>query len=121
MEIERYIWNSVCVPTLKYGLETMYLSNNQLQKLGSIEGTLLQSSLGLSVHSHHSKLIRPMNIVPVGEIVKMWFVVCGIEFVWSTLRCEIYAHTYIVSGIVQEHESENLVSFNTKSNQVLTN
>ena len=27
VDIKKYIWDSVCVSTLKYGLETMYLSN----------------------------------------------------------------------------------------------
>ena len=50
VDIKKYIWNSVCVSTLKYGLETMYLSNTQIKKLESLQGTLLKSSLGLSIH-----------------------------------------------------------------------
>ena len=74
--IKTYIWDSVCVSTLKHGLETMYLSNTQSKKLESLQGTLWKSSLGLSIHSHHSKLIRALNVAPVGEIIKkssMWF------------------------------------------------
>ena len=81
------------MPTLKYGLETMYMSNTQLKKLKSIQGTLLKLCLGLSVRSHHSKLIRAMNIVPLGEIVKTQYVACGIEFLWSTHWWEIYIHS----------------------------
>ena len=73
VDIKKYIWDSVCVSTLKYGLETMYLSNTQIRKLESLLGTLWKSSLGLSIHSHHSKFIRALNAAPVGEIIKMWF------------------------------------------------
>ena len=62
--------------TLKYGLETMYLSNTQIKKLESLQGTLVISSLGLSVHSHNSKLIRALNVAPVGKIIKK--AVCGL-------------------------------------------
>ena len=30
VDIKKYIWDSVCVSTLKYSLETMYLSNTQI-------------------------------------------------------------------------------------------
>ena len=49
MDIKNNIWDSVCVSTLKYGLEKMYLSNTQIKKLESLQGTLLKSSLGLSI------------------------------------------------------------------------
>ena len=77
VDIKKYILDSVCALTLKYGLETMYLSNTQIQKLESLQGTILKSSLGLSIiHSHHSKLIRALNVAPVGEIIKK--TVCGL-------------------------------------------
>ena len=38
VDIRKYIWDSVCVSTLKYGLETMYLSNTQIKKLESLQG-----------------------------------------------------------------------------------
>ena len=76
VDIKKYIWDSVCVSTLKYGLETMYLSNTQNKRLESLQGTLLKSSLCLSIHSHHSKLIRALNVAPVGEIIKE--AVCGL-------------------------------------------
>ena len=49
VDIKKIIWDSVCVSTLKYGLETRYLSNTKIKKLESLQGTLLKSSLGLSV------------------------------------------------------------------------
>ena len=40
-----YIWDSVCVSTLKYGLETVYLSNTQIKRLESLQGILLKFHL----------------------------------------------------------------------------
>ena len=48
----------------------MYLSNAQIKKLEFLQGTVLKSSLGLSIHSHHSKLIRALNVALVCEIIK---------------------------------------------------
>ena len=39
VDIKKYIRDSVYVSTLKYGLETMYLSNSQIKKLESLQGT----------------------------------------------------------------------------------
>ena len=98
VDIKKYIWDSVCVSTLKYGLETMYLSNTQIKKLESLQGTLLKSSPGLSVHSHHSNLIRPLNVAPVGEIIKK--AGCGL---WNRIfmvdsPISHFMARYIVSG-----------------------
>ena len=76
-DIKKYIWDSVCVdieicPGHNVG---PYLSNSQIKKLEYLQSTLLQSSLGLSVHSRHAKLIRALNVAPVGEIIKK--AVCG--------------------------------------------
>ena len=77
-DIKKYIVDSVCVSTLKYGLEAMYLSNSQIKKLESLQGTFLKSSLGLSVYSRHSKLIRSLKIASAGEFKKK--TVCGIKY-----------------------------------------
>ena len=96
VDIKKYIWDSVCVSTLKYGLETMYLSNTQIKKLEYLQGTLLKSSHGLSVDSHHLKLIRALNVAPVGEVIKK--AVCGL---WNRIFMVDSRHfmaRYIVSG-----------------------
>ena len=43
VDIKIYIWDSVCVSTLKYGLETMYLSNTQIKKIESLQGTFFRN------------------------------------------------------------------------------
>ena len=101
VEIKRY---SVCVPTLKYGLETMYLSNFQLKKLESIYTRHSFKVISLPEYTQSSLKLRAMNIVPVGEIVKN--TVCGlwhrIVMVDSPMRdlCSFFMATYIVSGSV---------------------
>ena len=77
-------------------------SNTQIKKLESLQGTLLKSSLGLSIHSHHAKFIRALNVASVGEIIKK--AVCGlwniIFMVDSPMRdlCPHFMARYIVSG-----------------------
>ena len=88
--------------TLKYGLETMYLSNTQFKKIESLQGTLLKSSLSLSIHSHHSKLFRALNVAPVGEIIKrtvygLWNIIFMVDSPMRNL-CSHFMARYIVSG-----------------------
>ena len=40
----------------------MFLSDKLLKKLESVEGSLMKRSLGLSMFSHHSKLLEALNI-----------------------------------------------------------
>ena len=101
MWLLKNIYGMTCV-CRHWNMETMYLSNTQIKQLESLQGTLLKSSLGLSVHSHHSKLIRALNVAPVGEIIKK--TVCDlwnrIFMVDSPSRdlCSHFMSRFIVSG-----------------------
>ena len=65
-----YLWKSVCVPTLVYGLDVLPLKASQINQLNSFQGGLLKQCLGLGKRSRHSKLLQAMNIKPIEHIFK---------------------------------------------------
>ena len=69
-ETKKYLWESVGVPALTYGMDCIYLSKSNFKELESAQGSLIKQSLGLSKRSHHSALLRALDIEPVSEIIK---------------------------------------------------
>ena len=69
-DVKSYMWKAVCAPTLLYGTEAMYLSNTNVQKLNSLQGTLIKQSMGIGKRSHHSYLLSALSIKPCADIVK---------------------------------------------------
>ena len=64
-----YLYESVCLPTLLFGMEIMCLSDKLIKKLESFQGSLMKRSLGLSKFSHHSKLLEALNIPKVSDSI----------------------------------------------------
>jgi len=61
-EVKAYLWRSVCLPTLLYGCDSICVSNSDLNRLQSVQGTLIKQALGLGKRSHHSALLEALNI-----------------------------------------------------------
>ncbi len=68
-EVKAYLWRTVCLPTAAYGLDALPISHADIERLESLQGTLIKQSLGLAKRMHHTKLLRPMNIAPVSETI----------------------------------------------------
>ena len=60
--VKSKLWNSVCRPTLLYGCDAIEISRRDRKKLESEQGTLIKRSLRLGKRSHHSALLRAMNV-----------------------------------------------------------
>jgi len=68
--VKSHVWQSVCLPTLLYGLDNISLFNQNILFLESIQGNILKSWLGLNKRQHHSKLIDALGLSPVKHLVK---------------------------------------------------
>ena len=103
VDIKAHMWNSICRPTLTYGLETVTLSETLTRELESLQGFLIKRSLGLSKYSHHTKLLQAMNIPSVGDTIKLMTVSLWKRTfkVDSPLRnlCSFFISKYIATGI----------------------
>jgi hypothetical protein len=64
-DVKSRLWNSVCRPTLLYGCAALDVSKRDLKRLESEQGSLVKRSLRIGKRSHHSALLRAMNIPSV--------------------------------------------------------
>ena len=64
-----YLWKSTGVKALTFGLDCVKLSKANMRHLESAQGTLIKQVLGLSKRSHHSKLLKALNIQPISQVV----------------------------------------------------
>ena len=47
IDIKMYLYKSVCLPTLLFGMEIMFLLDKLIKKLESFQGSLMKRSLGV--------------------------------------------------------------------------
>ena len=51
-DVKRYMWNSICVPVLTYGMESITINKKDMQQLETLQGNLVKQCLGLSKICH---------------------------------------------------------------------
>ena len=69
INIQIYLYKYVCLPTLLFWMEIMFLSDKLIKKLESFQGSLMKRSLGLSKFSHHWKLLEALKIPKVSDSI----------------------------------------------------
>ena len=65
--IKKYLWNTICSPTLLYGMECIYMPNNLLAKLETTQGNHIKQCLGLSRTAHSSQLLQALRVTKVKD------------------------------------------------------
>ena len=69
-DAKAHLWKSIGVPCLTYGLNVIDISNSSMQKIRSIQGSIIKICFGIGasfLRSRHSKLLQTMTIIPVKE------------------------------------------------------
>ena len=61
-EVKTYLWKTIGVPCLSYGLDTICLTQSQLKRLDAFQGTILKQVLGFNKRSHHSSILRALGV-----------------------------------------------------------
>ena len=69
-EAKAYLWKTICVSSLVYGLDTVPLSRGDANLLSSTQGTLVKSFMGLGKRHHHTKLLRALQIKEVMSVIQ---------------------------------------------------
>ena len=102
--ITSHLWKTVCCPTLLYGMEAVSLSKIQFKNIESTQGSLIKQSFGLSKYSHHSKILKAVNVSRCVETINncrinLWRRIFKVD---SPLRnlCYYFAARYIEHGEV---------------------
>ena len=60
--ITSHLWKTVCCPTLLYGMGAVSLSKIQFKNIESAQGSIINQSLAFSKYSHHSKILKAVNV-----------------------------------------------------------
>ena len=97
-----YLYKSICFPTLIYGLNSINISNKCIQQLESTQGGIIKQVCGLSKQSHHSKLLRALNIDNVktcinNSTLSLYNRICSVVSPTRSL-CVFMLSQYVASG-----------------------
>ena len=68
-DVKTHIWNTINCPVLTYGLETIHISNMELEDLKSAQGSVVKRGLGLSKRSHYHRVLKACKITPIEEVI----------------------------------------------------
>ena len=63
------IYKTVCLPSMTYGMETVNLSKQDMKQLESFQGGIAKRICGIGKRSHHTRLVRAMNLDNVGTLI----------------------------------------------------
>ena len=64
-DVKSYLWRTVGLPSLTYGINCINFSASNLSMLESTQGRIIKHILGLSKYAHHSKLLAALHVPPV--------------------------------------------------------
>ena len=64
-----HLYKSICLPTLTYGMECVNLSSRDKSTLNSAQGGIVKQMCGLGKRSHHTNLLRAMNLDNVSTVI----------------------------------------------------
>ena len=69
-DVKSYIWKTVGIPSLMYGMECINLKKCEVDKLNSAQCNIIKSILGLSRRSHHTSLLLALDIPRIDDILR---------------------------------------------------
>ena len=68
-DVKAFLYNSIGNPTLLYGMESIGMSKNDMSTLKTTQGNIIKRIMGLNKRSHHSKLLKSLNIPSVEDVI----------------------------------------------------
>ena len=68
-KVKTHLWNTINCPVLSYGLETIHISNADLEELKTTQGTVIKRGLGLNKRSHYHRVLKACDITPIEKII----------------------------------------------------
>ena len=104
-----YLWKTVGIPSIKYGMNCIKLSKHNIQELESTQGSIIKHVMGLSKRHRHSRLLRALDIPKVSTCIENDFLslVSRISSTPSVVR-SVFFHLlakYLYEGIIYKGTS----------------
>ena len=69
-DVKAFLWKSIGCPLISYGMESIAISNSDIKILKTTQGNIIKRVMGLNKRSHHSKLLKALNIPSVDDVIK---------------------------------------------------
>ena len=69
-DVKTYIWNTVGVPSLTYGLDCIDCKSRLKRSIETAQSSTIKSQLGLSKFSHSTPILAALDIPKVSEIIE---------------------------------------------------
>jgi len=69
-EVKVHLWNTMGLPTLLYGAESLNIYVKDTKELCSTQAFNIKRCLGLSNRSHHSMLLTAAGVRPIQELIR---------------------------------------------------
>ncbi len=67
--VKAHIWKTVGLPTMLYAVATGPVSAKEIKCLESFQGSIMKSGLYLHKFSHHSDLLKALNISKISDVI----------------------------------------------------
>ena len=68
--VKAYVWKTVGVASLTYGLDSIHLKSSSIRQLESAQGATIKSLMGIGKRCHHSALLSALHIQNVSDVIR---------------------------------------------------
>lgn len=68
-DVKTYLWKTIGVPMMTYGMETIPLSKRDLKTLNSTQGAVVKRVMGIPKRSHHTRLLDALRLKTIDDII----------------------------------------------------
>ena len=69
-KVKTHVWQTVCLPTLLYGIDILNISSTDMSSLETTQGTILKQWLGLSKRQHHTTLLKALGLPTIKQAMR---------------------------------------------------
>ena len=123
--VKSYIWKSVGVPTLLFGMECIPLSLTDINKLSSIQGCTVKNVLGLGKRNHHSNVLNSLGIPQVKDVIKnstisLYYRIFQISSPARDIQCQFLANYLLYGTIIKNTMLDRIIQVGLEPINVLS-
>ena len=123
---KRFLYKSICLPTLIYGMECVNLSNQNKKAINSAQGSIVKNMCGIGKRSHHTNLLQAMNLDDVTTVIEnqtmsVFKRICSHESPTQNLCLHLLSQ-YITHGIrIQGTTVDRVLNYGVSPIDILCN
>ena len=113
--IKAHIWKSIGAPSLLYSMCTGPISNSELKRLESFQGSMIKSSLFLDKRAHHSSLLKALHIDSICSILNQQ----RVSLLQRVFKAPISSYSVLCSELISSFVTNGRIPRNTLVGQIV--